>query len=175
MPAYTCPALAKVTLDLGLRPVFVDIDPYSTQYVEDQLKDALSADTLAVILVHPFGIPLPIQRVLDLARAVGATVIEDAAQAMGAKWAGKFVGTQGDFGLFSLGPGKPISTGGGGIVIANDPERTSLLQTWWRALPKASKRQEGEAWLRQAIITSRLSPSGLVGDNSSGAATGWQS
>ena len=85
IPAYTCPALAKVTLDLGLQPVFVDIDPDSTQYAIDQLKESISEQTLAIMLVHPFGIPLPIEDIQAVAHEFGVTIIEDAAQAMGAR------------------------------------------------------------------------------------------
>ena len=116
MPAYTCPSLAKVALDVELRPRFVDISPHTLALHVDQLEAEASERTLAVILVHPFGLPQPVDHIQALAHAAGAVVIEDAAQAMGAHLGGRPVGTHGDFGLFSLGPGKPISTGGGGIV-----------------------------------------------------------
>ena len=55
MPAYTCPSLAKVALDVGLRPRFVDISPDTLAFQGDRLEADISGRTLAVILVHPFG------------------------------------------------------------------------------------------------------------------------
>ena len=91
IPAYTCPALAKVTLDLGLIPRFVDINPETTEYESDAISAAISTRTLAIMLVHPFGIPLPFEEISVMAREFGALVIEDAAQAMGAKWDNQWV------------------------------------------------------------------------------------
>lgn len=158
IPAYTCPALAKVTLDLGLKPRFVDINPKTTEYESDAISAAISTRTLAIMLVHPFGIPLPFEEISVIAREFGALVIEDAAQAMGAKWDNQWVGTRGDFGLYSLGPGKPISTGGGGVVIANDPRWIPAMETWWQEVPAPSRLGNAQAWLRQIFLQAAFHP-----------------
>jgi perosamine synthetase len=158
IPAYTCPVVVKVILDLGLEPVYVDIIPETTRYNKEQLSSSLSDKTLAVFLVHPFGIPLPLSDVFDQARDVGAAVIEDAAQAMGAHWAGDPVGLGGDFGIFSLGPGKPLSTGGGGIVITGHKRNQAALARWWADLPSASGLHSAEAWLRQVAFRLAFHP-----------------
>ena len=160
MPAYTCPVVAKVALDLGLEPVYVDIHPETTTYQEQQLASAAGEKTLAICLVHPFGIPLPLTDVLQSARAAGAVVIEDAAQAMGAHYAGRPVGLGGDFGLFSLGPGKPLSTGGGGIVITNQESYQGALARWWAELPDARGLHSSQAWLRQLAFRLAFHPRG---------------
>ena len=152
MPAYTCPAVARVVIDLALQPVFVDISMETMCYVSSSLATAVGKETLAVIVVHPFGIPLPVEEVITAAHEVGAVVIEDAAQALGAKWDGKPVGTRGDYGLFSLGPGKPISTGGGGIVIANNAQDIPSFDDWWAELPQASDMASATAWMRQTAF-----------------------
>lgn len=159
MPAYTCPAVARVVSDLGLQPVFVDLSPETMAFLPQALHAAVSNKTLAVIHVHPFGIPLPIDDVLAAAHDVGAVVIEDAAQALGAMWNRKAVGTSGDYGLYSLGPGKPLSTGGGGIVIAKQQEGVQLLERWWAILPDASKATSAAAWVRQAAFQLAFHPS----------------
>lgn len=131
LPAYTCPSLGKVILDLNLRPRLVDLSPQTLRYESDALAAALTERTLAVILVHPFGVPQPSAQVKQSAQAVGAFVIEDAAQALGARQNGLPIGVQGDVGLFSLGPGKPLSTGGGGILCVNNPELVEPVRWAW--------------------------------------------
>ncbi len=158
MPAYTCPVVAKVTLDLGLQPVYVDIWPESTRYKQEQLIAALSEQTLALFLVHPFGIPLPLEDVWAPAKKVGAVVIEDAAQAMGAHGDGRPLGLGGDFGLFSLGPGKPLSTGGGGIVITGHKQNQAALARWWAELPSPGGGSSARAWLRQLAFQIAFHP-----------------
>lgn len=158
MPAYTCPAVARVAVDLGLRPVFVDISSETMGYLPDSLAMAVNETTLAVIQVHPFGIPLHSADIITAAHENGAVVIEDAAQALGARWDGRPVGTCGDYGLFSLGPGKPISTGGGGIAIANHAEGVRLINSWWAQLPAVSGTGSAAAWVRQAAFQLAFQP-----------------
>ena len=160
MPAYTCPVLPKVALDLNLEPVYVDIWPETTRYKQDQLGALIGEQTLAVFLVHPFGIPLPVDDVIEAARRTGAALIEDAAQAMGAHWAERPVGLAGDFGLFSLGPGKPLSTGGGGIVITGQEQNRAALARWWAELPPSSGFSSTQAWMRQAAFQLAFHPRG---------------
>jgi dTDP-4-amino-4,6-dideoxygalactose transaminase len=160
MPAYTCPVLPKVALDLGLEPVYVDIEPETAHYERARLAAAIGDQTLAVILVHPFGISQPASDIVAAARDAGAAVIEDAAQAMGARWAGRPVGLAGDYGLFSLGPGKPLSTAGGGIVIAGEAHHARQLARWWSDLPPAGSLDSTFAWLRQADFRLAFHPLG---------------
>lgn len=134
LPAYTCPALGKVILDAGLRPVFIDISPHTFRFDMAQLNYSLHEDCLALIAVHPFGIPIQLDDVMTLAQAQGVLVIEDAAQALGARWEGQPVGTRGDFGLYSLGPGKPLSTGGGGVLVTQSAQWAGRLAARWHGL-----------------------------------------
>lgn len=158
LPAYTCPAVAKVVLDMGLRPRLVDIAPATLAYDLSSLNAAVTEATLAVIQVHPFGLPLDVQPVLALAHPVGAVVIEDAAQALGAKLAGRPVGTVGDYGLFSLGPGKPLSTGGGGIVCAATVAAAKRLTAGWPPLSPTSAPAAVGALVRLGILTLAFQP-----------------
>jgi dTDP-4-amino-4,6-dideoxygalactose transaminase len=154
LPAYTCPALVKVILDTGLRPCPIDIFPHTFAFDPEQLATHLNERTLAVICVHPFGIPQAIEDVVALAHTVGAVVIEDAAQAMGARWRGQPVGIMGDFGLFSLGPGKPLSVAGGGVLCTNDETQAQLLHEAWQHLPPATARVS--AWALTRLLLFRL-------------------
>ncbi len=160
MPAYTCPAVARVAIDLGLKPVYVDLSPRTMAYDLEQLVGILNENTLAIVIVHPFGIPLAVQETMSLAESVGAAVIEDVAQSFGAQWGEQFVGKRGDFGLFSLGPGKPISTGGGGFVIANKPGGINTLSRGRQALSKTSSLGSIQAWARQSAYQLAFHPRG---------------
>jgi perosamine synthetase len=160
MPAYTCPALAKVAIDAGLRPRFVDISPDSLAYQTDHLEASIGERTLVVICVHPFGIPQAIEHVQALAHGAGAVLIEDAAQSMGARLDRKRVGTLGDFGLFSLGPGKPLSTGGGGVVCTRDRRHAPLLERAWEDLRLPSVASSAWALVRFVLCNLVFHPSG---------------
>lgn len=162
LPAYTCPSLVKVTLDAGLRPRLIDISAQTLAFDLEQLESALGEQTLAVVCVHPFGLPQDIDPIVRLARQGGALVIEDAAQSLGARLGGQPVGTRGDFGLFSLGPGKPISTGGGGILCAQ-AEHSSLsraVKRTWQELPASSALASGVALGRLVLLTLAFHPLG---------------
>lgn len=158
LPAYTCPAVAKVVIDLGLQPRLVDLVPTTLAYDPGQLAATVSEATLAVIQVHPFGLPIDIQPVLALARSANALVIEDAAQSLGAKLAGRPVGTVGDYGLFSLGPGKPLSTGGGGIICAASEAASARLHAGWRPFAPTTAPAALAALVRLGIFTLAFQP-----------------
>jgi len=159
LPGYTCPALAKVILDAGLTPLLVDIDPLTFTYPPAALSAAVSEDTLAVMVVHPFGIPVAMGPVLAAARTVGALVIEDAAQAMGARVDGRHVGTRGHVGLYSFGPGKALALGGGGLLVTSDERLASALRQEWAKLAAPSSLAGGWAWLRMGIFSLAFQPS----------------
>jgi perosamine synthetase len=145
MPAYTCPALARVTLDAGLRPRLVDVNPGSLGMDDAGLWRAAGERTLAIIHVHPFGLPLGMDAARAAATESGAALIEDAAQALGARLrppeGGQRTvraGAAATYGLLSFGPGKPLSTGGGGAICVSDPPAAARLERAWRELPEAS-------------------------------------
>ena len=175
MPAYTCPAVARVVIDLALQPVFVDISMETMDFAPGRLAPSVSKETLAVILVHPFGIALPAAAAIATAHEAGAVVIEDAAQALGAKWDGELVGTRGDYGLFSLGPGKPISTAGGGIVITKHDQNIPALNSWWAGSARNGRFGRGHSLDAAGGISARFPPQGMVGGDARRTASGRQS
>lgn len=158
LPGYTCPALAKVILDAGLTPRLVDIDPLSFSYPLAALSTAVNSTTLAVIVVHPFGIPVAMGPALAAARSVGAFVIEDAAQAMGARVDGRHVGTRGHVGLYSLGPGKALALGGGGVLATSDLNLAEALAAEWTTLALPTDLASISAWLRMGLFSMALQP-----------------
>ncbi len=160
LPAYTCPAVAKVAMDVGLRPRLVDILPAAYGMDLERLAGTIGGQTLAVVHVHPFGLPQSIAPVLEMAGLAGAVVIEDAAQALGARLQGRAVGTHGDFGLYSLGPGKPLSLGGGGVASLNRERYAASIAAVWRDLPVVSAGDSILAEARLAMMALAFHPRG---------------
>jgi dTDP-4-amino-4,6-dideoxygalactose transaminase len=104
----------------GAIPVFADVDPVSCNVTAETIEKVLSERTKAIIVTHLFGNPCEMEPIMELARARKIPVIEDTAQAFLAQENGKYAGTIGDIGCYSLQQGKHITTGEGGMVVAND-------------------------------------------------------
>ena len=120
MPAYMCETVSQLLLDIGLKPNYVDIEPDTYNLSINDLNKKVNEKTKAIVAVHLFGIPCDMHSIRKIATKHNLIVIEDAAQAMGAEYYDKRVGTIGDAGFFSFGPGKPITTIGGGTIVTND-------------------------------------------------------
>jgi dTDP-4-amino-4,6-dideoxygalactose transaminase len=119
IPAYTCFSVPAAIVHAGLRPALCDIDSATFDFDHVLLEHTLTDDTLCVIAHHLFGVPSAIERIRALCEARHIFVIEDAAQAMGTESGGRKLGTFGDVGIFSLGRGKNITCGSGGIIVTN--------------------------------------------------------
>lgn len=121
MPSFTFVSSANPFVLRGAKVVFVDIRPDTMNIDERQIEAAISAKTKAIVPVHYAGIACEMDTIMDLAAKYGLYVIEDAAQAFGATYKGRKLGTIGDFGCFSFHETKNISMGeGGAITIQND-------------------------------------------------------
>ena len=116
------------------RPVFVDIEPRSYTIDVGHIEGAVTERTKAILPVHLYGQPADMDPIMDIARRRGLVVIEDAAQAHGAEYKGRRVGSIGDIGCFSFYPGKNLGAcGEGGAVTTNNTEyaRTiRMLRDW---------------------------------------------
>lgn len=122
-------ASASTVLLAGGIPVFADVDRDSQNITAETIAPLIGPRTRGIIPVHLAGWPADIAAILDLARTHGLWVIEDCAQAHGAKIGTQPVGTMGDFGSFSFCQDKIISTGGeGGMLLTND---TILWKRAW--------------------------------------------
>ena len=134
IPAYTCYSMPAAVISAGLRPILCDINPSTFDFDHEQLAATLNDNTLCVVAHHLFGIPSDVERVNRLCHRRGIAVIEDAAQAMGVEAGGRRLGTLGDVGVFSLGRGKNITCGSGGIVITESDAIASALRAQWPQL-----------------------------------------
>ena len=127
--ANTFMATAEAITYCGARPVFVDVN--ETTYTMDPagLEDAVGPRTKAIIPVHLFGQPADMDPILEFARKHNLFVIEDAAQAHGAKYKGRTAGTLGDAGCFSFYPSKNLGAlGEAGAIITNNAELQEKLR-----------------------------------------------
>lgn len=128
-PAFTFIASAGAIALAGAKPAFCDIDPCLFNMDPEDLEKRITSKTRAVVVVHLFGHPAPMDEIMEIARKHNLVVIEDCAQATGAEYKGKKVGTMGDFGCFSFFPSKNLGgVGDGGMVLANTPERIEKIQ-----------------------------------------------
>jgi dTDP-4-amino-4,6-dideoxygalactose transaminase len=116
-------------LAAGARPVFVDLDPRTLNLDPDADARAVTPRTRALLPVHLYGHPADMDPILELARAKGLHVLEDACQAHGARYRGRAVGSLGDAAAFSFYPSKNLGAyGDGGMVVTRDATIASRLR-----------------------------------------------
>ena len=129
---YSFFATAGCIARLGAVPVLVDIDPRTYNLNPAAVREAITPRTRAIVPVHLFGLMADMNPILAMAREAGIAVIEDAAQAIGARANGRAAGTLGDIGCFSFFPSKNLAAfGDGGFVASNDQalaDRLKLLR-----------------------------------------------
>ncbi|GAW42263.1 L-glutamine:2-deoxy-scyllo-inosose aminotransferase [Brevundimonas sp. SH203] len=136
VPAYTCPLVAQAVAACGLKLKLADLGPDSLDMAPQALDGLCGARTLAVVPTHLGGRVSDIRPALAAAHRVGAWVIEDAAQALGARLGAASVGLLGDIGFYSLAVGKGLSIYEGGVLTARDaPLRRALQDTSRRLIP----------------------------------------
>jgi perosamine synthetase len=121
VPALTFVATANAVIALGARPVFADVDPRTFTIDPEVVKVLITPRTRAVIVVHLYGLPVDLPRLTRVCLDFDLALIEDAAQAHGASWGGKPVGSWGT-GAFSFYPTKNMTTGEGGMLTTADDE-----------------------------------------------------
>ncbi len=124
-------ATASTILMTGATPVFVDVDLETYNLHPERVEDALTDATRAIVPVHLFGHPVDMDPLLKIARERGLLILEDAAQAHGAEYRGKRVGSIGHAAAFSFYPTKNMTTAEGGMVTTSDDrlaERCRLLR-----------------------------------------------
>lgn len=126
---FTFFATAGSIVRLGAVPVFVDTDPSTYNINVSKIASAVNKKTKAILPVHLYGQCADMDTILEVARANGLMVIEDAAQAIGAVYKGQNAGTIGNVGCFSFYPTKNLGGyGDGGLVTTNDDELAKLIK-----------------------------------------------
>jgi dTDP-4-amino-4,6-dideoxygalactose transaminase len=128
IPAYTCYSVPSAVVMAGLTVVPCDIRPDTLDFDREKLDALLNGDTLCVVPTHLFGIPSEVDALRDVCQRRGIHIVEDAAQAMGVGRERKTAGTMGDVSFFSLGRGKHVTCGSGGIVVTGSDEIAGAVQ-----------------------------------------------
>ena len=146
-PAYTFIATASSCILVDATPVFVDIDPNTYNIDPEKVEQAITTRTKAIIPVHIGECPANMDKILAIAKKYNLLVIEDAAQAHGAEWRNKKVGSLGDIGTFSFQSSKNINAGEGGIIVTNNKKFADL--SW--SLMNVGRRKDG-GWYDHPIL-----------------------
>lgn len=134
---YTMSACAASPLVYGAIPIFADVQLETGCLDPQSIAERITPRTKAILVVHQFGTPADMDPIMALARQHDLRVIEDCAQAHGARYKERLVGTIGDIGVFSLNVNKTIQTGEGGICLTNDPDlryRLALIRNHGEAV-----------------------------------------
>ena len=129
LPALSFVATGNAVLHAGFKPVFVDIDRKTLNIDVNQIEDAVTERTRAIMPVHLMGKPADMDPILAIARKHGLQVIEDAAEAHGAEYKGKPVGALADMAAFSLYVAHIISTVEGGMVTTDREDFAEVLRS----------------------------------------------
>jgi dTDP-4-amino-4,6-dideoxygalactose transaminase len=136
VPGYTCVVVANAIRAAGCVPVFADIELQTYGLDKDALRRAISSRTKAVVVQHLYGfVARDLDATLEAARTDGLAVIEDCAQAAGARLRGRNVGNFGDIAIFSGDPSKPFTCVQGGIATTNDDALAAKLAAARAAAP----------------------------------------
>lgn len=122
VPSFTFAATGNSVALTGATPVFADIEPDSFTLDPESVRAAITPRTKGIMPVHLYGHPFLVDQIEAIAQEHGLAIYEDAAQAHGASWDGRPVGTLGDFAMFSLYPTKNMTSGEGGMVTCANEE-----------------------------------------------------
>lgn len=120
LPSFTMMSTAFAVIYCGARPVLVDAEPDTWNMNTDLIEEKITARTKVLLPVHIYGHPCDMDPILRLARLYDLSIVEDAAEAHGARYRGRMAGSIGDIGCFSFYANKIITCGEGGMVVTND-------------------------------------------------------
>ena len=144
---FTFVASANCALFEGARPVFVDIDGATWNMDAEQIEAAVTDRTKLLLPVHIFGRPMPMDRVMEIGRARGIAVVEDACEALGATYRGRLTGTFALAATFAFYPNKQMTTGEGGMIVTDDDRLADLCVSL-----RNQGRDPGAGWLAHARL-----------------------
>jgi dTDP-4-amino-4,6-dideoxygalactose transaminase len=132
-PTLTFSATANPIIYQNATPVFIDSD-YETWNMDPKALEAAfekyDHKVKAVLVVHLYGLSADMDKIMEICSRYNVTVIEDAAESLGAYYKGKHTGTFGEFGVFSFNGNKIITTSGGGMLVSDDEEKIKKVRFW---------------------------------------------
>lgn len=140
VPVFTCTATNIPLRYLGLDIKWADIDPTSMNISIESIKQQLTPRTRLIVVVHYGGFPVDVEAIRQFADPLGIPVVEDAAQALGAKVRGRPIGTLGDYSAFSFQAIKHITTGDGGLLtVKSTQEAEKARRLRWFGIDRVGK------------------------------------
>ena len=159
VPAYTCFSVPSAVARAGLTIRLCDVDPATLDLDLEALQRLDLRRALCIVPSGLYGLPSDLVRLEAIARASHASLVDDAAQTLGASQDGRACGTFGDAGFYSLGRGKGITTMGGGILVTHREELVPSIERVIGTLPRPSAREMCEAVGSSLLYSAMLRPS----------------
>lgn len=147
VPSFTFIAAANAIRYMRAIPIFVDVESPTLNMDPQQIEQAITPRTRAIVVVHTFGVPAQLDAILAIARKHNLLVIEDACEAIGAEYKGQPVGSFGDAAVFAFYPNKQITTGEGGVVVTRDASLARQI----KAL-RNQGRYDSDDWHQHSIL-----------------------
>jgi len=129
------------------KPVFVDIEPVTLGINPDMIESAITERTKAIVVVHVFGQPSDMDPIMEVASKHNLLVIEDACEAIGAQYKGKYAGSIGKAGTFAFYPNKQVTTGEGAMIVTDDEEWANLFRSL-----RNQGRDKFDGWLNHSRL-----------------------
>ena len=158
IPAYTCYSVAASVARAGLKPRLCDIDPRTLSPDLERLRQFNPERTLAIVSANLYGLPNALFEIEAWARENGVAMIDDAAQALGASYAGRAVGGFGDAGIYSFDKGKNITSLEGGAIVAKGEALCVAIQAAFEPLPANSAAHSFVTSAKLAVYALLLRP-----------------
>jgi perosamine synthetase len=158
IPAYTCFSVPSAIVKAGLEVVLCDVEPETLDFNFAELEGLINEDILCVMPTHLFGRPANVDRVKRLCEGKGIVVVEDAAQSMGGQSGGRLLGTLGDVAFFSLGRGKNLTCGTGGIILTGSLSIAEKIKAEYATVPEAPRGEVVRNWLEMVMMRFFIHP-----------------
>jgi perosamine synthetase len=160
-PALTFWVVPEIARRAGLRPVFVDVDPATFNIDPSKIEESITERTRAIVPTHLYGQPCEMDRITRLAEKYHLYIVEDCAQAVGARYRGRRVGTLGHAAFFSFQLLKGINTYGGGMAVTNDAELADRIRTFAMSEPSQSAGELARRFASGYAARCAVSPTGF--------------
>lgn len=158
IPAYTCFSVPSAIVRAGLKIKLCDIDLKTLDFDYEELRRIDYSDVLCIVPSNLFGLPSNLPRICEMAKCNNIFVVDDAAQAFGAKIERRYCGTFGDVGFFSLGRGKNITTLGGGVIVTNSDRIASSIEKYSSELPETGLLKDIGFFIKTLLYAAFLHP-----------------
>lgn len=159
LPGFTCIVVPNAVVYLGGKPVYVDIDANTYNIDPTLIEERITPHTKVIIAQHTFGIPAPMDKIVEIAERHGLFVIEDSCHAIGSKFRGREVGTLGDAAFFSSQWSKPVTTGLGGWATVNNENILTRMNKTYAGFITPSPKEEILLRLQHLIYIKVFRPS----------------